>query len=339
MSVRKDSSRRQFVGLAGKAGLTTFMAQAVGVNLGLVDVVAAQGGKRAVTPFRFAMISDPHLYSGNDHIFDRQLEDAVKQVNDMRTQPDFVLITGDVSHHGELDQIAKGKRILSKLKAPIRSIPGEHDWYLDMGAGWRAAFGNETWSFDHKGVHFIGMNSILVPDFWTEAKLTPAQRRDWFMPLNSPVPGLWGVHDKQLEWLAKDVANLSADVPIVVFTHSPLWDYYPRWNFQVSDSKQVRDILGKFVNVMGFHGHVHHTVYNKIGNLTSIGTMSTSWPWPYPPIDLPYPEFQQLRADPSNMSDGMGSANMAFDREGGVFVQYQPFADSLPAGIKNGFKA
>jgi Icc protein len=152
------------------------------------------------------------------------------------------------------------------------------------------------------------------------------------------VPGLWGVHEKQLEWLRKDVANISADVPVVVFTHSPLWDYYPRWNFQVSDSQQVRDILGKFTNVMGFHGHVHHTIYNQVGNLTSVGTMSTSWPWPYPPIQLPYPEYQQYRADPSNTSDGMGSASIAIDANGGGFMQHLPFADSLPPTMKNGYK-
>ena len=338
MSDSSDPNRRHFLGLAGKAGLSTFAATALGANLGMVNVVTAQTGKRAVTPFRFAIISDPHLYSPKDHVFDKQLEDAVAQINKLATQPDFVLITGDVAHHGELDQLAKGKRILSKLKAPIRSIPGEHDWYLDLGAGWKAAFGEETWSFNHKGVHFIGMNSILVPDFWTAAKLSPAQRRDWFMPLNSPVPGLWGVHEKQLEWLKKDVAGISPDVPVVVFTHSPLWDYYPRWNFQVSDSQQVRDILGKFVSVMGFHGHVHHTLYNQVGNLTSIGTMSTSWPWPYPPIPLPYPEYQQYRADPSNTADGMGSASIAIDAAGGGFVQHLPFADSLTPTMKNGFK-
>ena len=338
MSDSSDPNRRHFLGLAGKAGLSTFAATALGANLGMVNVVTAQTGKRAVTPFRFAIISDPHLYSPKDHVFDKQLEDAVAQINKLATQPDFVLITGDVAHHGELDQLAKGKRILSKLKAPIRSIPGEHDWYLDLGVGWKAAFGEETWSFNHKGVHFIGMNSILVPDFWTAAKLSPAQRRDWFMPLNSPVPGLWGVHEKQLEWLKKDVAGISADVPVVVFTHSPLWDYYPRWNFQVSDSQQVRDILGKFVSVMGFHGHVHHTLYNQVGNLTSIGTMSTSWPWPYPPIPLPYPEYQQYRADPSNTADGMGSASIAIDAAGGGFVQHLPFADSLTPTMKNGFK-
>jgi 3',5'-cyclic AMP phosphodiesterase CpdA len=271
-------------------------------------------------------------------VFDKSLEDAVAQVNALQVQPDFVLITGDVAHHGEVDEMAKGKRILSQLKAPIRSIPGEHDWYLDMGEAWRGAFGSETWSMDLKGVHFIGLNSILVPDFWTAAGLSPAERRDWFMPLNSPVPGVWGVHAKQLEWLKKDVAKISPDVPVVIFTHSPLWDYYPRWNFQVSDSKDVRQILGKFENVMAFHGHVHHTVYNKIGNLTSVGTMSTSWPWPYPPIKLPYPQYQQNRADPSNTSDGMGSQSIAINSNGRAFVEYMPFADTLPPALKNGLK-
>ncbi len=337
MTEPTDPNRRQMLALTGKAGLTTLTAQAIGVNLGLVGVAGAQGA--TVSPFNFAIIADPHLYSQKDHVFDKQLEDAVAQVNALAKQPDFVMIMGDVAHHGELDQIEKGKRILSKLKAPIRSIPGEHDWYLDMGAGWRAAFGEDNWSFDNKGVHFIGLNSIIVPDFWTAAGLTPAQRRDWFMPLNSPVPGLWGVGAKGVEWLRKDVANLAPSTPVVVFTHSPLWDYYPRWNFQVSDSKVIREILGKFNAVTAFHGHVHHTVYNKIGNLTSIGTMSTSWPWPYPPIKLPYPDFQQNRADPANTSDGMGSAAISVDAAGKAFVQYQPFADSLPPKIKNGFKA
>ena len=67
--------------------------------------------------------------------------------------------------------------------------------------------------------------------------------------------------------------------------------------------------------------------------------MSTSWPWPYPPIKLPYPEFQQYRADPANMADGMGTASVAFNADGGAFVKYDPFAESLRPSIKNGFKA
>jgi hypothetical protein len=69
--------RREFLGLAGKAGLSTVFAQAVGVNLGLVNVAQAT----SVKPFSFAMIADPHLYGAKDHVFDKQLEDAVLQVN------------------------------------------------------------------------------------------------------------------------------------------------------------------------------------------------------------------------------------------------------------------
>jgi 3',5'-cyclic AMP phosphodiesterase CpdA len=332
MTQEFDVKKREMLALTGKAGVATLMAQAVGVNLGLVSVSDA-----AQTPFRFAIISDPHLYSPVDHVFDRQLIDAVAQVNAMDPQPDFVIITGDVAHQGLNDQMQKGKAILSKLKAPIHSIPGEHDWYLDMGEAWRNAFGPENWSFNHKGVQFIGMNSILVPDFWTKAGLTNEERRDWFMPLNSPVPGLWGCGDKTRAWLSAEVAKLDAKTPVVVFTHSPLWDYYPRWNFQVSDSADIRKTLGKFSAVTAFHGHVHHTVYKKIGNLTSIGTMSTSWPWPYPPIKFPDEKYKQYRADPANTADGMGSASVDIKADS-QFVKYEPFGDSLPPGIKDGFK-
>ena len=34
-------------------------------------------------------------------------------------------------------------------------IPGEHDWYLDMGKKWGELFGQPNWTFDHKGVRFL----------------------------------------------------------------------------------------------------------------------------------------------------------------------------------------
>jgi len=314
------------------------MASSVGVNLGLVQVATGQANARKVSPFNFAIISDSHLYSGPDHKFDRSLEDAVMQVNGMPNQPDFVLYAGDIAQNGTEDQLVKGKNILSKLKMPMRVIPGEHDWYLDMGAAWRGLYGKDTWSFDHKGVHFIGLNSILVKDFWTAAGLSPKERMGVMEMLESPIAGPWGIQAEQMAWLKKDVQNLAPDTPVVVFTHSPLWDYYPRWNFQTSDAPEIRQILSKFVNVMSFHGHVHQTVYNRIGNMGSVGSLSTSWPWPYPAVKLPYPQSQMYRADPANESDGMGTQAISVGADGGGMVQHQPFADSLTPFMKNGFK-
>jgi 3',5'-cyclic AMP phosphodiesterase CpdA len=335
MAKIEDTGRRRFLTFTGKAGLSTLVAKAVGINLGMVDVAAAQSGSRKVVPFRFAIISDSHLYSIPDHKFDRHLEDAVAQVNAMSPQPDFVLYGGDIAQNGTEDQLVKGKKILSRLKVPMKVIPGEHDWYLDMGTAWRGLYGKETWSFDHKGVHFIGLNSILVKDFWTPAGLTPKQRMEVMEMLESPIAGPWGIHEQQLAWLKKDVQNVPADMPVVVFTHSPLWDYYPRWNFQTSDAPEIRAILSKFERVMAFHGHVHQSVYNRIGNLTSVGALSTSWPWPYPPVALPYPQSQMYRADPANEQDGMGTQWVSVDPSGGVF-HYKPFDPALPPFLKSG---
>ena len=199
-------------------------------------------------------------------------------------------------------------------------------------------FGKETWSFDHKGVHLIGLNSILVKDFWTGAGMSPLERMGTMEMLESPIAGPWGVRDAQLEFLRKDVKKLSAGTPVVIFTHSPLWDYYPRWNFQTQDAPDIREILGKFDHVVSLHGHVHQTIYNKIGNLSSAGALSTSWPWPYPPVTLDYPGSQMNQSDPANVKDGMGTQSVSLDASAMGMVQYAPFANSLTPFLKDGLK-
>jgi 3',5'-cyclic AMP phosphodiesterase CpdA len=337
MSDANELTRRRFLGLVGQAGATTFAARAIGVNLGLIEVLSAET-KSGRQPFSFAQISDSHLFSIDNHKFDKALADAVAQVNALTPAVDFVMYTGDIAQNGREDQLVKGKKILSQLKAPLKVIPGEHDWYLDMGKAWNGLFGKETWSFDHKGVHFIGLNSILVRDFWTGAGMTPLQRMSTLEMLESPIAGPWGVRDAQLEFLRKDVKKLAPSTPVVIFTHSPLWDYYPRWNFQTEDAPQIREILSKFDHVTSLHGHVHQTIYNKFGNMSSAGSLSTSWPWPYPPVKLDYPGSQMNQSDPANVKDGMGTQSLAFDASGGATVTFEPFANSLTPFLKDGLK-
>ncbi len=340
MSELKDPNRRRILKVAGQAGSCGFAARAIGLNLGLVDVISAATGPRAAGAFSFAIITDSHLFSAPDHKFDKSLADAVKQINGLPSLPDFLVYTGDIAQNGSEDQLVKGQKILANLRIPVKFIPGEHDWYLDMGAAWRGLFGKETWSFDHKGVHFIGLNSILVKDFWTGPGLTPRQRMSVMEMLESPIAGPWGIQSEQLDFLRRDTAGLAPDTPVVIFTHSPLWDYYPRWNFQTSDAPQIREILAKFDHVMSFHGHVHQTIYNRIGNMSSAGALSTSWPWPYPPVALDFPGSQMNRADPANSKDGMGTQLISLTLDGAFAgkVEYEPFADSLTPFLKAGLK-
>jgi 3',5'-cyclic AMP phosphodiesterase CpdA len=298
----------------------------------------AHAATKKVSPFTFAVITDAHLYDIADHRFDGFLEKAVADINAMSPAPDFVLYAGDIGQSGKDSELKKGKKILDKLKMKYRVIPGEHDWYLDMGKAWKGYFGDDHWSFDHKGVHFIGMNSILVPDFWTMAGLTPVERMGRMEELECHNCGLWGVGAEQLDWLAKDVKNVSPDMPVVVLTHSPLWDYYPRWNFQTVDAPEIRGALRKFDKVIAIHGHVHQVVYNKIGNISSAGLLSTSWPWPYPPVELPYPHLRMNRVDPGNFEDGLGGHGIALAENFDGVINYRAFADLLPENVRRGMK-
>jgi hypothetical protein len=83
---------------------------------------------------------------------------------------------------------------------------------------------------------------------------------------------------------------------------------------------------------------VHQTLYNKIGNMTSVAALGTAWPWPYPPVDLAYPETRMNRADPSIATDGMGTQFISLNENFEGLVQYQPFEDSLTPYMKDGFK-
>lgn len=259
------------------------------------------------TAFRVAYISDSHLYEKklNDR-FVNQLMRAVDDVNALDPQPDFVLYGGDLAQLGQPKELELGAQILKNLKVPVRMMVGEHDWYLDMGEKWRDLFGAPNYSFDHKGVHFVVLNSVVEKDFWTERGLTPMQRMQTVAGLDNGVQSPFSVGDEQRKWLADDLAKLPATTPLIVFSHSPLYKLYKPWNFWTDDAEQVQAILNKFKNVTVVHGHTHQVLTNRIGNIHFHGMLSTAWPWPYAPEGLPALTVQMSRPDPFNPHDGLG---------------------------------
>ena len=90
------------------------------------------------------------------------------------------------------------------------------------------------------------------------------------------------VGEKQREWLAKDLAKVDKNTPVVVFSHSPLQKIYKGWNFWTDDAEQVQALLQPFEKVNVVYGHVHQIQYNQIGNISFNSVMATAWPWPYP---------------------------------------------------------
>lgn len=87
---------------------------------------------------------------------------AVAECNLMDPKPDFVMYGGDIAQLAKPEEIDHGLDLLSVLKYPTRYVMGEHDYYLDLGEHWSKRLGPQYYSFDHKGVHFVVLNSILT---------------------------------------------------------------------------------------------------------------------------------------------------------------------------------
>ena len=96
----------------------------------------------------------------------RAFELAVDAINALPSRPELALFTGDLTHDSEdagehADRMRQFRKIAAGLKVPlVRFVPGEHDAGLDGGALFRDAFGESSYSFDHRGVHFVALDNV-----------------------------------------------------------------------------------------------------------------------------------------------------------------------------------
>jgi Icc protein len=316
-------SRRGFLKVAGAAfGAAAAQGLITPHSFLPVNVAHAQGAGKP--PFTFAYISDSHLYDRtvNDR-FVRALLRAVDDVNRLDPQPDFVLYGGDLAQLGQKAELDLGAQILKSVKAPLKMMVGEHDWFLDMGEHWRQLFGEPSYSFDHKGVHFVVLMSVVEKDFWTARNLTPMERMKTVAGLDNGAQSSFEVGDQGRAWLAQDLAKVPASTPVVVFSHSPLYKLYKKWNFWTDDADQVQAILKKFQKVTVIHGHTHQVLTHRLGNIHFHGMLSTAWPWPYAPEGLPALTIQMDRPDPFDPNDGCGDGTVSVSADGLADMLYK----------------
>jgi len=321
----RNCDRRTFLSLAGRyAAMTVATGVVAPHSFQLVEFVyAATPETKPEVAFRLAYISDTHLFSkGMTHRFAKAALTAVEDVNALDPQPDFVLFGGDLAQLGQADELALGQQILKEVKAPLKVMVGEHDWYFDLGEKWRELFGQPTYSWDHKGVHFVVLNSVVEKDFWTAKGMTPMQRMVTVAGLDNARQSRFEVGAEQRNWLAKDLAKVDKKTPLVVFSHSPLYKYYRDWNFWTDDAEDVQKLLFPFAKVTVIHGHTHQLLTNRIKNISFHGMLSTAWPWPYAPSGLPKLTIQMDRTDPFDQFDGCGNGTIDVRKDGPVNKNY-----------------
>jgi Icc protein len=314
----KKLDRRSFLKVSAAAfGLVAAKGLVPPTSFQPVSLAYGATSSGEAESFRFAYISDSHLYEKdvNDR-FARSLMRAVDDVNNLDPRPDFVFYGGDLAQLGRPKELELGAQILKNVKAPLKIMVGEHDWYFDMDEKWQSMFGKPTESWDHKGVHFIKLLSVIEEDFWTARKMTPMERMKTVAGLDNGVQRPFTVGPEQREWLKKDLAKLPDDAPLVVFSHSPLYKLYKNWNFWTDDADEVQAILKRFKNVTVIHGHTHQMLTNRIGNIHFHGLLATAWPWPYAPQGMPELTIQMTRPDPFNPQDGCGDGEVRVHPDG-----------------------
>src|SRR5579863_7855656 len=192
----RDIDRRGFLKCMQWAGAGVVWSFAGGVPVS--RLLGAQSKKKQGEDFAFVQISDSHIGFDKPANADVNLtfQAAADKINALAHQPDFILHTGDLSHLAKasefdtLDQLLKGVR-----QKQAFFVPGEHDLLGDEGKQYMERYGKGTtgrgWqSFDHKGVHFIGLNN------------------------SAQLEGMGALGDQQMAWLKGDVAKLGASTPL-----------------------------------------------------------------------------------------------------------------------------
>lgn len=243
----------------------------------------------------FAQISDSHIGFAKEANKDvtATLQAAVAKLNDLPQSPALVLHTGDITQLAKPEEFDTANEVLKGIRSDrVFYVPGEHDVATDNGASYLARYGKGTkgggwYSFDHSGVHFVGLVNVL----------------------NLKAGGLGSLGADQIRWLKLDVAPLSSSTPIVLFAHVPLWTVYPEWGWGTDDSEQALGLLKRFGSVTVLNGHIHQIMQKVEGHVSFHTAMSTAFPQPAPGTA---PAPGPMKVEPSRLRSVLGIANVTF---------------------------
>ena len=274
--------RRQFLQFAGIGGVV------FASGLAPAGARSASGGHG---DFYFVQLSDTHWgFKGAALNPDAEgtLPKAVAAVNELPTPPDFVVFTGDLTHLTP-DPVERRRRLnefktlVGALKTPqVRFMPGEHDATIDHGEAYREIFGETHYAFEHKGMLFIALDNVSDPQ------------------------GQLG--EEQLHWLGQQLAKRRREQPIVIFTHRPLFDLAPEWEWTTKDGGAALELLMPFENVNVFYGHIHQEHHHLTGHIAHHAAKSLIFPLPAPGSQS---ERKGLPWDPLHPYQGLGFRQVA----------------------------
>jgi 3',5'-cyclic-AMP phosphodiesterase len=253
--------RRSFLHTAGVSGF-------LGLTL---DSQAEAVPVRRKKLFSFIFYSDVHIQpeQGAPEGFLK----AIAKMNSLK--PDFVMSGGD----NVMDALGTEEaRVMEyydlylectkKFAVPVYNVMGNHEVFgiyipnkvIETHPLWgkelfkkRIGQGSTYRSFDHKGVHFMMLDSVGIVK-------------------NSDKPGhryIGQIGEEQLAWIKTDLAKLPPNTPVISAAHIPIFSFYtqivngftePTPDSEViTDAKPLMEAFAPYCHLAHFEGHMHIT--------------------------------------------------------------------------------
>jgi len=186
--------------------------------------------------FPFAVLNDLHYMDELDRPW---LEGMVRQVNAIDGL-ELVLVLGDLAELGTREELLAARDILTQLRVPYYTVPGNHDGPPGRPTGlgpaglttYNELFPNRrNYTFTHKNWQFLALDT-------TDGS---AYRH---LPLTAETRA----------YAAHAAATLDPQLPTILFTHFPL---NPSIKYALSDGYDLLDILSPLNLRIVFSGHYH----------------------------------------------------------------------------------
>ncbi len=206
-------------------------------------------------------------------------------------KPDFLLLTGDLTHPKTRDATFAARDLLDSLDVPYFPIGGDSDFGIEKGREWflevfhaRLPVRDTVYAFTHKGLHFV----MLDPWWrWPDGTLCPSLD-------GLPGKSVWQIPPHQLLWLEEDLTSNSR-FPTIIAIHCPVHPPTRRLSFAnywdvctLQNSDLLLQVLQRHPQVKAiFSGHVHeHYIVKSHGILQIVTNRLTDYPVEYRVVDV-----------------------------------------------------
>jgi predicted MPP superfamily phosphohydrolase len=238
----------------------------------------------------------------------------------------FAINTGDLVGSSDtlpvdkaLEQYDAYTQAIAERSFPLFHVIGNHEHVMstyaerDMshefyGKGlYRQRFGPNYYSFDWAGVHFYALDGTQ---------------------LHQGLGYREALGEEQLAWLEKDLAQIQAGTPIVIFIHEAPASI-PGHSSGIRDRAQLAKLLQGHNLQAAFCGHLHNNYESKLNDapLFVSGALSGAW-WGGPNSDGSPQGYRLI-----SIKDGVFQRTAYFNREGrNAIARIAPSAGIIGSG-------